>query len=458
MLLSQVFERFATKTPFAVMSRSLLERTLTPEALDALFDKKADSQYTRELTFSSVVDLMGLVVTSAFPSVRAAFLDKSCDISVSLTSLYNKLQGIETEVSAELVRHTAQQLQPLIQEIGGALPEPVPGYEMHVLDGNNIAATEHRLKETRANSAAPLPGKSLCVFRPAHQLVTHIVPCEDGHTQERALVDPILDLVTTGSLWVADRNFCFQRFLLGIAKKLGFFVIREHASLNYKLSGKLRKRGQSETGEIFQQAIVIEDEEGVKYRFRRIVVKLKKATEDGDWELAILTNLPKSVSAVVVSEAYRKRWTIEGGFQDLTTTLACEINTLCYPRAALFVFCVALMAYNLQSAIKGVMRSEHGAEKVENDLSRYFVAGEIGQVYRGMMVALPPEEWVLFRHMSLNDYIAFLKRLARTVDFDRYPKAHRGPKKAKSKRHYDPEHPHVSVAKLLFARKLKETG
>jgi hypothetical protein len=138
MLLGQVFERFVTKTPFAVMSRSLLERTLPPEALNALFEDKADSQYTRELTFSAVVDLMGQVVTSAFPSVRAAYLDKSCDISVSLTSLYNKLQGIETEVSAELVRHTAQRLQPLIQETGGTLPEPVPGYEMHVLDGNNI--------------------------------------------------------------------------------------------------------------------------------------------------------------------------------------------------------------------------------------------------------------------------------------------------------------------------------
>ena len=85
MLLEPGFpRRFATKTPFAVMSGSLLERTLTPEALDALFDKKADSQYTRELTFSSVVDLMGLVVTSAFPSVRmAAFLDKSLAISRS---------------------------------------------------------------------------------------------------------------------------------------------------------------------------------------------------------------------------------------------------------------------------------------------------------------------------------------------------------------------------------------
>lgn len=185
---------------------------------------------------------------------------------------------------------------------------------------------------------------------------------------------------------------------------------------------------------------------------------MAKPTEDGDWELAILTNLPKAVSAVVVAEAYRKRWTIEGGFLDLTTTLDCEINTLCYPRAALFVFCVAVMAYNLQSAIKGVMRSEHGAAKVENDLSRYFVSGEIGQVYRGMMVALPAEEWAFLRCMSLKDYAAFLKRLARDVDFERYPKAHRGPKKAKPKRHYDPDHPHVSVAKLLLARKLKESG
>jgi hypothetical protein len=311
MLLGHVFDRFVERTPFAVMSRSLLERTLPPETLDALFEDTADAQYTRELTFSSVVDLMGQVVTSAFPSVRAAFLDKSFGISVSLTSLYNKLQGIELDVSAQLVAHTASQLQPLLEQIGGTLPEPVPGYPMHVLDGNNIAASEHRLGETRHNSAAPLPGKSLCVFRPAYQLVTHIVPCEDGHAQERSLVDPILELVDKGSLWVADRNFCFQRFLLGIAKQLGFFVLREHAGLNYRVASKLRQRGRSESGEIFEQTIVIDQEDGSTFRFRRIVVKLKKATEDGDWELAIVTNLPRTVSALVVSEAYRKRWTIE---------------------------------------------------------------------------------------------------------------------------------------------------
>jgi IS4 transposase len=459
MLLGHVLERFAVKTPFAVMARSLLERTLTPESLDSLFKQKAQSQYTRELTFSSVVDLMGQVVTSSFGSVRAAYLDKSFDIPVSLTSLYNKLQGVEPAVSAALVGHSAGQLLPLIQEVGGALPEPVAGYRMFVLDGNNIAATEHRLAETRGNSAAPLPGKSLCVFQPAYQLISHIVPCEDGHTQERALVGPVLDLVKSDSLWVADRNFCFQSFLLGIAKKLGYFAIREHAGLKYESRSELRQVGRTETGEVSEQDIVIEGEQdGIKLRARRVVVRLDEATEDGDLELAIITNLPPSVSALVVAEAYRRRWTIEGGFLDLTTTLDCEINTLCYPRAALLVFCVAVLAYNLQSAIKAVMRGEHGTEKVEGELSRYFISSEIGQVYRGMMVALPPEEWVVFRTMSQTEYVAWLKELARGVDFQRYPKTRRGAKKAQPKRKYDPAHPHVSVAKILLTRNASPRG
>ncbi len=70
MLSGSVFERFMKKTPFAVMSRTLLERALTAEALDALFEEKADSQYKRELTFSSVVDLMGQVAISTGTSRR----------------------------------------------------------------------------------------------------------------------------------------------------------------------------------------------------------------------------------------------------------------------------------------------------------------------------------------------------------------------------------------------------
>jgi len=127
MLLEPIFDRFVQRSPFAVMSRAILEHALCPQQLDELFERMADKQYTRELLYSSTVDLMSLVVTRTYDSVRAAYVDEAVDISVSLTAVYNKLQGIEDPVCAELVRHTANRLQPVVAYLGGALPEPIPG-------------------------------------------------------------------------------------------------------------------------------------------------------------------------------------------------------------------------------------------------------------------------------------------------------------------------------------------
>jgi hypothetical protein len=456
MLLSPIFERFVQRTPFAVMSRAILERALCPQDLDALFERQADKQYTRELLFSSTVDLMSLVVTSTYGSVRAAYVDGAVDVPVSLTSVYNKLSGVEDSVSAEVVRHTAGRLKPVVAGLGGLLPEPVPGYRMRVLDGNDIAATQHRLEETRGDSAAPLPGQSLVVYEPAYQMAVDIVLCEDGHAQERSLLGPVLDMVEEGDLWVADRNFCVKGFLLAIAARLGCFIVREHKQLNYKAVRELRRLGRSETGEVFEQAIVLHDEDGQKRRMRRVVIRLDEATRDGDRVLALITNLPRKVGGRAVAAAYRKRWTIEAGFADLTTTLCCEVNALCYPKAALFAFCVAVAAYNVQSAIKGVLRGVHGKEKVEGGFSRHFMAGEIARTHSGMMVALPAEEWGLFRAMTTGEFTAFLRGVALKVEFHRYPKSTRGPKKPQPKRRYDKKHPHVSTAKILEARKAKQ--
>jgi hypothetical protein len=453
MLLEPIFERFVERSPFAVMSRAILERALGSPALDELFERQADQQYTRSLLFSSVVDLMSVVVTCTYGSVREAYVDEVVDIPVSLTSVYNKLQGIEAPVCAELVRHTAQQLQPVVARLGGASPELIPGYRMRILDGNHLAATEHRLEETRDHSAAPLPGQALVVYEPAAQMATDIVLCEDGHAQERSLLDQVVAKVRQRDVWLADRNFCVKWFLLAIAKRLGFFVIREHEQLNYCRAGKLRRRGRTETGRVLEQTVWLEDEDGRRYRMRRVVVQLDEPTRDGDNELALITNLPDAVSARAVAEAYRNRWTIETGFAELTATLACEIDTLCYPKAALFVFCVALAAYNVQSAIKGVLRGVHGAEKIDEDFSRYFMAREITRVDGGMMIALPEEEWHIFREMTARQFADFLRRVARRVNLKRYPKSHRGPKKPKPKRRYNKKQPHVSTARLLEERK-----
>jgi len=312
------------------------------------------------------------------------------------------------------------------------------------------------VKETRNDSAAPLPGQSLVVYEPAWQMATDIILCEDGHAQERSLLDKVVAKIKERDIWMADRNFCVKWFLLAIIKGGGFFIIREHEQLNYCKAGKLRRRGRIETGQVSEQTICLEDDDGKRYWVRRVVVQLDEPTRDGDWEIALISNLPDEVGARTVADTYRKRWTIETGFLELTKTLCCEIDTLCYPKAALFAFCVAVAAYNVQSAIKGVMRAVHGPEKIEHDFSRYFMAGEIARVHEGMMIALPAQEWEKFRSMTTQEFAEFLRKVAQQVQLHRYPKSHRGPKKPKPKRRHSRKRPHVSTARLLDERKARK--
>src|SRR5467141_2131999 len=72
-MLGDVFERFVQKSPISVMVRACLERVLGADRLDLWYERTAQKQYTRELLFSSVYDLMNQVVFCVQPSVRAAY-------------------------------------------------------------------------------------------------------------------------------------------------------------------------------------------------------------------------------------------------------------------------------------------------------------------------------------------------------------------------------------------------
>ena len=87
MVLDDIFERFARQSPVTVMARAALEHALSPQAIDALFDRTAERQYTRTLLFSSVVDLMGTVVAKIQPAVNAAYRAKADALGVSLRAV-----------------------------------------------------------------------------------------------------------------------------------------------------------------------------------------------------------------------------------------------------------------------------------------------------------------------------------------------------------------------------------
>ncbi len=336
-MLPKAFQAFIEQSPICVMAHAVLENLFQPERLDVLFERTAQKQYRRTLLFSSVVELMHAVVLGVEPAVYAAYRKRRKTLKVSDQAVYDKLDGMELGLSAALVKDSAQQAETVINELGARRAPWLPSYRVRILDGNHLSATEHRIEELRTTWAAPLPGKVLAVLEPETGLATDVFLTPDGHAQERSLLDDVLASVRECDLWIADRNFCTMKFLFEIAKKLGFFIIRQHGTVKGKLRGRRIFKGEGPTGKIYEQTIEFTYEQKT-YQLRRITIELNEATRDGDMRLHLLTNLPAKVSAVKVADLYRKRWTIETLFLEVTTTLTCEIHTLCYPKAALFVF------------------------------------------------------------------------------------------------------------------------
>jgi DDE family transposase len=435
------------------MARGILERLLAPQRLDALFEQTAQQQYTKELLFSTVVDLMGQVVLGRKPSVHAAYQAMIDRIPVSDTAVYDKLQHMELAVSAGLVRHSANQAAPVIAALRARETPWLEGYHTKIIDGNHLEATEHRIAELRSTWAAPLPGKGLVIFDQPTRTVADILLTEDGQAQERSLLPDVLPLVHAKDLWIADRNFCTLKFLYGIATRGAYFVIRQHGTLIGQPVGKRHAKGRCETGQVFEQKLRVGDGNGNSWVVRRISVELDKPTEDGDTEIHILTNLPaKKATAAKVAELYRKRWTIEGFFLEVERTLSCEIKTLAYPKAALFAFCVGLLAANAVAVLKAALRAAHGEEKAA-ELSAYYLTGEIRETYEGMMVAIPPIHWQVFSSVSDRELAQLLRQLAGKMVLARYQKHPRGPKKPPPPRTRYRNGAHVATSKVLAGRK-----
>lgn len=454
MLLDSIFRPFVERRPVCVMARAVLERVLDPSHIDALFERTAERQYTRDLLFSSVVDLMAQVVVRLQPSVHAAYQVLGDRIGVSDQAVYDKLQSVEPRVSAELVRDSAQQVRGVIRELGATFPSWLPRYRVKVLDGNHLSATEHRIDELRTIWDAPLPGKVLVVLDPAHMLATKVFLTEDGHAQERSLLHDVLDSVEAGDLWIADRNFCTIRFIFGIFLRRAAFLIRQHGTVKGELIGTRKACGHCSTGRVYEQDLRLTNADGTAHVVRRITIVLNTPTRDGDTELHVLTNIPaETANAAQLAELYRQRWTIETVFLELQQTLECEINTLGYPKAALFAFCLALMVFNAVSLMKAALRAVHGRKRVDQEVSGYYLSLEIQHTYDGMMIAVPHEHWTIFRDMTDAKFACILKDLAGHVDLSKYRKHPRGPKKPPPKKNKYENGGHISTARLLAKRK-----
>lgn len=429
-----MLERFAEQAPVAVMARLGLQRALGADWVNEVFERHSDTQYTRELLFSTVVDLMSLVALGLRPSLHAA-AQKAPHLHVSLTALYDKVNRVEPAVVQALVRGSGERLAPVMAPLRKGIAPWLPGWQIRIVDGNHLPASEKRLAPLRGFRGAALPGHSLVVFDPDAGVVIDLVPCEDGHASERGLLAPLLAASQPRQLWIGDRLFCTRAAILSAHAHHAAVLFREtKVNPNPTPLGRRRRSGRSETGRVYEQRVSIPTEDGTEVlELRRIEVVLDAPTTEGETVIRLLTTLPTTVSASTIAGLYRKRWTIEGLFGRLEAALQSEIRTLGYPRAALLAFALAVIAFNVLAVIEAAVTAAHNLRGSEIEVSTYYVADDVRTDYRGMLIAIAPSVWAAFDDDSPTKLARTLLTIAAHVDPRTLRKHPRAPKTKRRK-------------------------
>jgi len=446
-----VLDRFISKNPLAVMTRSIAGALLGKE-LDQVFEQSRCRQYDDVIKFSTVALSMAEIALGTLKNRNQAYLKYQNELQTSLEAYYGKLNRTEPSVSEAVVRYSAERAGALLDKLGFEPWQTLPGYRGLSLDGNHLQKTEKRLKETRGLCAAPLPGTVVARFDHQTGLFDQAYLLEDAHAQESSVLDRVVEDLAERDLVIADRHFCIVRFLLRLAARGACFAIRQHGRLQGKLLAKRTRCGRIESGVVYEQALEIRNGESPLV-VRRITVELDKPTRDGDREIHVLSNVPAAdATAGQLAELYRQRWEIENAFHVLTMTLNCEMKSNCHPRCALFLFCMALLAYNCRQVLLAALYAEHEAEDVEQ-MSQYQVALDVVSPMEGMLTAIDEPEWAALTPQHPSGLATFLRRASRHVNVRAYRKSVRGPKRPAPSRQRCKAGTHVATSRLLEQRK-----
>jgi hypothetical protein len=424
MMQRQIFQKFANQSPLTVMVRVMLEAIFPANQFDQLFPKEEEEKLQfRESLFSSIVDLMSLIGQDQ-PATHTICQTTHNDLKTALNSFYRKVKRIEPNVFAEWVRQTAGRLDPVIHKMGRVLPQSLSGYLVRSVAGVDLSGAHNRPKESSHAKCKTLPYQSSIVLDPNLMLAVDVLLHGKDNARKDYIITPLLDMVQPQDVWMAPPIFNFLSFLTGIEQRLAFFIIRQNKSeLLYTPAGRRKMKGRTELGSIFEQKVHLVNGHGNGLLTRRITVELEDRSPDGQLDLHIFTNLPKRFQSLKLADFYYRQWMMEIAFQDLAAALQSEVKAAGYPSAFFFVYCLALIAYNILSVIKAALCAVRSEDNSHEDISWSNLANEIGGAWRGMMIALPSQNWsYTFANFTIRQLTNTLNTLAKNVCL---PKFHR---------------------------------
>lgn len=389
------------RLPLAEAVLRLWQWHCDPPTLNDLFDKHRGACYTQELSFATLVHLLGDALLEHDGSGRQSFQRgrENGELTVSVQAAYQKLGRLPLAVSENFLSASTcglRQLLPTPSQADAAIPDSLRAFEVIILDGKAVKRIPKRLLPLRHSSGGVLGGKALVALHPASGLAPAMATDPDGDTNETKLVSDLLPQVRTHFarvLWVADAQF-------GNPAQAAAFTARHGDHFLFRHDGKTAFRRDTSRpvrcGRDSQGRPYEEDWGwlgGPRNQRRRYVRRIILSRPDAE-RIVLITDLleAEEYPAEDLLTLYLARWGIERVFQQITEVFQLRRLIGTSPQGTLFQLAFCLLLYNQIQVVRAYVAE--GARRPRASVSTELLFEDVQRQLIALHEVLRPEEVV----------------------------------------------------------------
>jgi Transposase DDE domain len=343
------------RLPLAEAVLRLWQWHCNPRNLNKLFETHRGLCYTQELSFATLVALIGDALLEHDGSARQSFQRgrENGALTVTVQAAYQKLGRLPLAVSENFLSASSRsllELLPTTRQTEADIPDSLRGFTVVALDGKAIKRVPKRLQPLRQCRGGLLGGKALVALHLASGLAVAMATDPDGEANETKLVPALLPQVRplfAGVLWLADRQFGNPMQAAALTMREGdHFLLRHDGKTAFAPDPSRPARSGTDS----QGRVWVEDWGwwGSCRNARRRYVRRIVLTRPDAEPIVLITDLVDAATypAADLLTLYLARWGIERVFQQITEVFQLRRLIGTTPRGNLFQLAFCLVLYN----------------------------------------------------------------------------------------------------------------
>jgi Transposase DDE domain len=446
------------RLPLAEAVLLLWQGHCDPQTLDELFEQQRGACYTKELTFATLVALIGDALLEHDGSGRQSFQRgrENGDLTVTDQAAYQKLGRLPPPLSETFLSGSTRRLLELFPPQAYAdarLPDSLQAFEVIALDGKGIKRVPKRLRPLRTSRGGVLGGKALVALHLRSGLAVAMATDPDGQTNEAKLVPALLPQVRTlfaPVLWLADRQFGDPTQAEAFSTRPGDpFLVRHDGKTKFTRDpSRPVRRGQDGQGRPYEEDWGWWG--GPQNQRRRYVRRLRLVRPAAE-AIVLVTDLldAQAYPALDLLEVYLARWGIERVFQQITEVFHLRRLIGTTPRGTLFQLAFCLLLYNQIQVVRAYVAA--GAQRTVASVSSELLFQDVRRQLIALNEVLEPKAIVpLFPPLpGVSHLRQRLQHLLHPLWTDRWQKA--PPKKGPPPPPRTKKREHASAYRLIQA-------